>query len=98
MKKLHTQNLVERSGDNFKKLQETVRQLDEDRNILTRSTGSVVEWVEHTLNRAKMLDSMAKEARLEKNVENSVRLSCKAGCFRSLAMEVKQILSQNVEN
>lgn len=33
-------NKIEQSGNNFQKLAETVRQLDEERNALTRSHGS----------------------------------------------------------
>ena len=50
------------------------------------------EWVKYTLDRAKLLESDMDKA---SDLTARYRLRTKAGCFRSLAYEVQQILSEN---
>jgi hypothetical protein len=55
---------------------------------------AVGEWADYTLARANQLDLDARDA--ADNGYNQRRLRTKAGVFRSLALEVKQILRDNV--
>lgn len=53
----------------------------------------LVDWVEYTETRAKELDRLAEEN--EKYPEANARLETKAGCYRSLAVEIQRILKAN---
>lgn len=56
------------------------------------STGSrLEEWVQYTLDRACSLEAGIREAN---SPNTKYRLRIKAGCFRSLAYEVKRVLSE----
>ena len=53
----------------------------------------LAEWVEYTETRARELDKLAEENK--PYPEAHARLETKAGCYRSLAAEVKRILKAN---
>lgn len=67
--------------------------MSEEYPSATCSLDQLQEWVAYTKDRASRLQSEA--AAWNPDTDTYRRLKTKAGCFRSLAIEVERILSAN---